>query len=241
MVHLFIQNGFRMALDSGSGTVLVLTELSYKILEYLKLPIAPRCPINLRYNLAKFPANDVEKAYGELYQLYLDGKLFADDPEIASVPLTFAEGHEGDMFIKHVKPRNPEVSGDNDANGTFTHENLAFSAEVLRLADEGSDRICFEPVGFDETDPCCIRKTDVPVLGREYDKLTAEMIRRYRDGHPFLFTGFEFGTGRDLSAEVCTTCWARHLCGRCCPDETACLLERKRTECALALKAATAE
>lgn len=85
MVHLFTQGGHYIALDSASGAVHVLTELSYKVLQYLKPPLSPRCPTSLRYNLAKFSADDVTAAYEELYELYKEGMLFSEDVKIANV------------------------------------------------------------------------------------------------------------------------------------------------------------
>lgn len=240
MVHMFIQNGFRMALDSGSGKILVLTELSYKILEYLKPPVAPRCPINLRYNLAKFPANDVEKAYSELYQLYQAGVLFAKDTE-ETAPWMFYDGPKSFSFIKHIRVKEQRVSGATTASVVISREDLSLCERVLRLADDGAGRIVCEFAGSGEEGACVIEKADVPVLCREYDKLTTELIRRDRDGNPFIFAGFEIADGQGNAGEACGTCWAKHSCALSCPNATACPLERKRLECAIALKAATAE
>ena len=74
--------------------------------------------------------------------------------------------------------------------GTYTRENLDFASDVLHLADLGFDQVSIEPVVGDESDPFSIRKEDLPRIFREYDKLTAEMVRRNREGRGFNFFHF---------------------------------------------------
>lgn len=74
--------------------------------------------------------------------------------------------------------------------GTFTRENLDFSADVLHLADLGFKQISVEPVvaakgsGFD------LRAEDLPTLFEEYEKLAAEYVKRHREGNGFNFFHF---------------------------------------------------
>ena len=74
--------------------------------------------------------------------------------------------------------------------GTFTHNNLDFSKDVLHLADLGFKQISVEPVVAQPTDDYAIREEDLPVLKEEYDKLAAEMIKRKKEGKAFNFFHF---------------------------------------------------
>ena len=47
--------------------------------------------------------------------------------------------------------------------GTFTHNNLDFSEDVLHLADEGFEQISVEPVVAQPTDSYAIREEDIPI------------------------------------------------------------------------------
>jgi uncharacterized protein len=74
--------------------------------------------------------------------------------------------------------------------GTFTHNNLDFSEDVLHLADLGFEQISVEPVVAKPTDDYAITQADLPKLKEEYDKLAAEMIRRRKAGRGFHFFHF---------------------------------------------------
>ena len=74
--------------------------------------------------------------------------------------------------------------------GTFTHNNLDFSKDVLHLADLGFQQISVEPVVAQPTDDYAIREEDLPILKEEYDKLAVEMIKRKKEGKAFNFFHF---------------------------------------------------
>ncbi len=74
--------------------------------------------------------------------------------------------------------------------GTFTHNNLDFSKDVLHLADLGFKQISVEPVVAQETDDYAIREEDLPQLFEEYDNLAAEMVKRHKEGKDFNFFHF---------------------------------------------------
>lgn len=74
--------------------------------------------------------------------------------------------------------------------GTYTHENLDFSRDVLSLADLGFKQISVEPVVAEDSAPYAIRKEDLPVLFDEYDRLAAEMVRRHGSDRDFNFFHF---------------------------------------------------
>ena len=74
--------------------------------------------------------------------------------------------------------------------GTFTHNNLDFSNDVIHLADLGFKQISVEPVVAQPSDSYAIQEADLPKLKEEYDKLAAEMIKRRREGRGFNFFHF---------------------------------------------------
>ena len=74
--------------------------------------------------------------------------------------------------------------------GTYTRNNLDFSRDVLHLADLGFDQISVEPVVAKPEDDYSIREQDITVLFDEYDKLSAEMARRQKEGNAFNFFHF---------------------------------------------------
>ena len=90
--------------------------------------------------------------------------------------------------------------------GTFTHNNLDFSEDVLHLADEGFEQISVEPVVAQPTDSYAIREEDLPVIFEQYDKLAKEIIKRKKAGNGFNFFHFMI----DLSGGPCV---AKRLSG----------------------------
>ena len=74
--------------------------------------------------------------------------------------------------------------------GTFTHNNLDFSKDVLSLADLGYKQISVEPVVADESEDYALREEDLPKIYEEYDKLAVEMIKREKEGRGFNFFHF---------------------------------------------------
>ena len=78
MVRTFRKNGERFVCDEKTGSVNSVSTLEYKMISYLKPPLAPDMPTSLRYDLAKYDSGAVEDAYAKLYALYESGKLFSD-------------------------------------------------------------------------------------------------------------------------------------------------------------------
>lgn len=74
--------------------------------------------------------------------------------------------------------------------GTFTRRNLDFSKDILHLADLGFKQISVEPVVGSEDEEYALRPEDLPQVFEEYDKLAAEMVRRYGTEEEFNFFHF---------------------------------------------------
>ncbi len=86
-----------------------------------------------------------------------------------------------------------EQRGDKDyfIRGTFTHENLEFSKDVLHFADLGFKKMSMEPVVAGPEEPYAIREEDLPVIMDQYDRLAAEYVKRRREGRGFVFFHFQ--------------------------------------------------
>lgn len=74
--------------------------------------------------------------------------------------------------------------------GTFTHNNLDFSNDVLHLADLGFKQISVEPVVASPEEDYAFKEEDLPQLMEEYDKLAKEIIERRKAGKGFNFFHF---------------------------------------------------
>ncbi len=90
-------------------------------------------------------------------------------------------------FQKFADSRNQERYY---ARGTFTHENLDFSNDVLHLADLGFKQISVEPVVAKPEEPYALREEDLPKIFEEYDKLAKIMVEREKKGEGFTFFHF---------------------------------------------------
>ena len=90
-------------------------------------------------------------------------------------------------FQKFAESRNQDKYY---VRGTFTHNNLDFSKDVLHLADLGFKQISVEPVVAQPTESYALKEEDLPQLFEEYDKLAVEMIKRHKEGKDFNFFHF---------------------------------------------------
>ena len=90
-------------------------------------------------------------------------------------------------FQKFAESRNQDKYY---VRGTFTHNNLDFSRDVLHLADLGFKQISVEPVVAEDSEEYALREEDLPVLFAEYDALAAEMVERKKTGKDFNFFHF---------------------------------------------------
>lgn len=71
--------------------------------------------------------------------------------------------------------------------GTFTHNNVDFTNDLFHMADLGFTELSMEPVVCPPTDPYALTDEDMPKLFEQYEILAKEMIKRRRDGRPFVF------------------------------------------------------
>lgn len=106
-------------------------------------------------------------------------------------------------FIEFANKRNQDKYY---IRGTFTHNNLDFSKDVLHFADLGFSQISVEPVVSLEEEPYAIKPEDIPKVFEEYDLLAKEMIKRNKAGKGFNFFHFMI----DLTGGPCV---AKRLSG----------------------------
>lgn len=90
-------------------------------------------------------------------------------------------------FMEFAKQRNQT---NYYVRGTFTHNNLDFSKDVLHLADLGFKQISVEPVVAAPEESYALREEDIDQICKEYDILAKEMIKRNKEGKGFNFFHF---------------------------------------------------
>lgn len=74
--------------------------------------------------------------------------------------------------------------------GTFTSNNIDFYEDVIHLADEGFKEISIEPVVLPPENGLALKEEHLEEIYRQYDKLSAEIIKRRREGRGFKFYHF---------------------------------------------------
>lgn len=101
-----------------------------------------------------------------------------------------------DKFKKFADSRNQE---NYYMRGTYTHNNLDFSKDIIHMADMGFKELSIEPVVCSPDEPYALKDGDLPVLKEQYQILADEMLKRYRKGNGFTFYHYMI----DLDAGPC--------------------------------------
>jgi len=220
MVHTFKFGGQRIAYDSVSGLTLPLSELAYKMLDYLELPMAKECSQALRYDLAKFDSAAITETYNMFYALYSEGKLFA----------------EGDREAEEIYAGAAVMIGDT----LCARENPHILDTAKKLADEGKNvsvRIVCAPEGV-----AAFTAEELPAVLKEMEKLAKEQVKRKKGTAPGLpFSAFTRSDSVPHTDDLCRHCWANKLCTLCEPQRACCELECKRAECVMLCETASAK
>lgn len=110
----------------------------------------------------------------------------------------------GKGSYQHVLPKFIEMANSREGKsyyvrGTFTSHNLDFSKDVLHLVDLGFDQISVEPVVAPDEADYSITKENLPVIFKEYEELTNQMLDYRKQGKPFNFFHFNI----DLTGGPC--------------------------------------
>ncbi len=211
MVHSFKFGGQRIAYDSVSGAVIPLSELAFKMLDYIELPMPKDCPSALRYDLAKFDSAAISDTYDQMYALYKEGKLFADSAAEQPAAASGAAIAIGGALITHQAPGLLELA--------------------KAMADEGKD-VSLSVVSAPDPESA-LGEDDLAPLMKEMEKLSKEQIKRARGEGGKPFSAFARCAAVSKDDAVCVGCWAKKLCSLTSPHGVKCDLERKRIECVM--------
>ena len=80
MIHKYKYKDMNIVLDVHSGGVHIVDDLSYEILDYIKIPMDEKCPNYIIDKLSnKYNVDEITTCYEELYSLYTDKILFSED------------------------------------------------------------------------------------------------------------------------------------------------------------------
>ena len=111
-----------------------------------------------------------------------------------------------DVVMRNFK-KFVDARGGNDyyLRGTYTHENLDFTKDVLAMNAAGFDILSMEPVVLKDS-PLGFTEEDLPRIYAEYDRLTQTYLDRVRAGKGFFFFHFNM----DLNHGPCV---AKRLAG----------------------------
>ena len=118
--------------------------------------------------------------------LSLDGR-----PEVHNRMRPDAGGHDSyDRVAKNLVYAAEHRNGEEYyVRGTFTKYNLDFANDVLHMADLGFEGLSMEPVVGDDLS-YAITEEDLPQIYSEYDRLTDLYLKRFEEGHPFIYYHF---------------------------------------------------
>lgn len=77
-----------MVLDEASGYTAAVDEITYKMLAYLTTPLPADCPSAIRYDMAKYDSELVDKTYQDILAQHKAGKLYTNVPFDPDRPMT---------------------------------------------------------------------------------------------------------------------------------------------------------
>ncbi len=155
-------------------------------------------------------ARSIEKEHNKNFRFTLttNGMLIDDEVidflnrEMANVVLSldgrpevndhFRKDYQGRGSYEKIVPkfnRLVEARGGKNyyVRGTYTHNNVDFTNDILHMADLGFTELSMEPVVCPPGDPYALTEEDLPKLFSEYERLAVEMIRRKKEGRGFTF------------------------------------------------------
>jgi len=80
MIHKYKLNGYNIVLDTNSGGVHVVDDITYDLLDNVKPPFDSECPQKVIDKLSIFyPVENIVSCYNEIVELYNDKILFSED------------------------------------------------------------------------------------------------------------------------------------------------------------------
>lgn len=83
LIHKFKMFKKNIVLDVNSGGVFVVDDLTYNMLDLIKLPMAEECTTELFQQLKQFDKSEVSQTYSQLYELYKKKILFSEEVDVS--------------------------------------------------------------------------------------------------------------------------------------------------------------
>ena len=197
-----------LEVDFFGGEPLMNFEVVKKLVKYgrsLEEPNNKKFRFTLTTNGVLLDDDILEFANKEMSNLVLslDGRKEVHD---LMRPRRGGQGSYDTVVPKFIKAAESRNQMNYYVRGTYTRNNLDFAKDVIHMADLGFEQISVEPVVADKSESYAIREEDIDTLIKQYDELTAEMIKRKKEGKPFNFFHFMI----DLSGGPCV---AKRLSG----------------------------
>lgn len=197
-----------LEVDFFGGEPLMNFEVVKQLVEYgrsLEEPNNKKFRFTLTTNGVLLDDDILEFANKEMSNLVLslDGRKEVHD---LMRPRRGGQGSYDTIVPKFIKAAESRNQMNYYVRGTYTRNNLDFAKDVIHMADLGFEQISVEPVVADKSEDYAIREEDIDTLIKQYDELTAEMIKRKKEGKPFNFFHFMI----DLSGGPCV---AKRLSG----------------------------
>ena len=197
-----------LEVDFFGGEPLMNFEVVKQLVEYgrsLEAPNNKKFRFTLTTNGVLLDDDILEFANKEMSNLVLslDGRKEVHD---LMRPRRGGQGSYDTVVPKFIKAAESRNQMNYYVRGTYTRNNLDFAKDVIHMADLGFEQISVEPVVADKSESYAIREEDIDTLIKQYDELTAEMIKRKKEGKPFNFFHFMI----DLSGGPCV---AKRLSG----------------------------
>ncbi|MDE5600076.1 MAG: thioether cross-link-forming SCIFF peptide maturase, partial [Oscillospiraceae bacterium] len=78
MIHKYKMSGYNIVLDVESGSVHILDNLTFEMLDHISLPMNKNCSNNLLKKFPNYSESEIKESYAELYSLYKNGNLFSE-------------------------------------------------------------------------------------------------------------------------------------------------------------------
>ena len=197
-----------LEVDFFGGEPLINFEVVKQLVKYgrsLEEPNNKKFRFTLTTNGVLLDDDILEFANKEMSNLVLslDGRKEVHD---LMRPRRGGQGSYDTVVPKFIKAAESRNQMNYYVRGTYTRNNLDFAKDVIHMADLGFEQISVEPVVADKSESYAIREEDIDTLIKQYDELTAEMIKRKKEGKPFNFFHFMI----DLSGGPCV---AKRLSG----------------------------
>ena len=80
MIHKYKLNGYNIVLDTNSGGVHIVDDITYDLLDNVEPPFDAACPEKVLEKLSRFyPEDEIKSCYDEIVELYNEKILFSED------------------------------------------------------------------------------------------------------------------------------------------------------------------